>query len=392
MNKKFSKINVIASIFAGIFISSTPIKASADWMITGLGTLGGTHSVAMSINDFGQVVGYSTIDPNDSVTRAFITGPNGVDMTDLGAFGGSHSIAYGINNSGQVVGYDHGFSSPPFKQDYYYFITGPNGIGRTSLDIFQQYGLAKSLNDSGQVVGDFGYPNKGDHHAFITGPNGRGMTDLGTLGGSESRALDVNNLGQVVGYSKDSKNDTHAFITGPNGVDMTDLGTLGGPYSYAFSINNLGVAVGYSMVDNTRASAFITDPDGISMIPLGNWDKDSVAIDINDAGQVIGMNIAGDGSAHAFFYSEGLFTDISLLPTVVAAGWTDIAVEAVNNKGQIAGRGSLNGARQQAFLLSYINEVSEPTETVPEPGTLLLVGLGLLGLYARRRSNVIRLV
>ena len=62
-------------------------------------------SGATAVNDAGQVVGHSGLDYGSS--HAFITGPNGVGMTDLqpllAPHGVSSSHAVGINNLGQVV-------------------------------------------------------------------------------------------------------------------------------------------------------------------------------------------------------------------------------------------------------------------------------------------------
>jgi probable HAF family extracellular repeat protein len=66
-----------------------------------LGTLGGTTSIATSINNSGQVVGYSDTAGN-TATHAFFY--DGATMHDLGTLGGTSSYAASLNNAGQVAG------------------------------------------------------------------------------------------------------------------------------------------------------------------------------------------------------------------------------------------------------------------------------------------------
>lgn len=75
-------------------------------------------------------------------------------------------------------------------------------------------------------------------------------------------------------------------------------------------------------------------------------------------------------------------TDLSLLALVVAAGWTELHAQAINDNELIAGWEWHNGT-EQAFLLSFGTPlpISEP-----ETYTMLLAGLGLLGFMARRRK------
>jgi probable HAF family extracellular repeat protein len=156
-----------------------------------LGSLGGGETYAAAINNAGQVVGWSNT--TSGQTHAFITGPNGLVMTDLGTLGGDKSGATGINDAGQVVG----SSVSAFCCADRAFITGPNGVGMTGFlptaGAGDAYSAATGINDAAQVVG---YTYSTERHILITGPNGVGRLDAGRLGGI---AKAINNDGQVVG-------------------------------------------------------------------------------------------------------------------------------------------------------------------------------------------------
>src|SRR5712692_5605330 len=71
-------------------------------VMTDLGTLGGTFSVAFAVNATGSVVGSATVG-DDAATHAFLwTEADG--MVDLATLGGTYSRAAAINDAGQVAG------------------------------------------------------------------------------------------------------------------------------------------------------------------------------------------------------------------------------------------------------------------------------------------------
>ena len=292
--------------------------------IGSLGGAGGTE--ASAINDNGQVVGRSWT--TGSAYHAFITGPNGAGVTDL--FGSSgNSSATGVNNAGEVVGWSevrihdpyHPITSP---NDFYTlesahaFITGPNGMGMTDLSppgSSNYYTSASAINNAGQVVltlrNILSHAPFPEADALITGPHGAGTTDIGRLGGNRNVGFfaqpnGINNPGQVVGESTTAENTDHAFITGSNGAGMTDLGTLGQrEYSVAFGINDVGQVTGFSsfIYEEGPTHAFITGPNGIDMTDLGvlgGSESNSLAYGINDAGQVVGSSNTNEGTLHAF--------------------------------------------------------------------------------------------
>jgi len=95
--------SVILAVGLALAVATAGHAMAAEFVISDLGTLGGTFSIATGVNDLGQVVGYSAT--ADGATHAFLWQSG--TMTDLGtlraAAGESH--ATGINRLGQVVGY-----------------------------------------------------------------------------------------------------------------------------------------------------------------------------------------------------------------------------------------------------------------------------------------------
>ena len=124
---------------AFLYISGQPM--------TDLGTLSGpkARSRAVSINAFGQVVGY--LEARDGMPHAFLYTP-GTGMKDLGAFGGSESRAYRINDAGRIVGIavaggvEHAF------------LCNSETAGRNLLAIRVPRSIACGINNAGQVIGN----------------------------------------------------------------------------------------------------------------------------------------------------------------------------------------------------------------------------------------------
>jgi probable HAF family extracellular repeat protein len=71
--------------------------------VTRIGTLGGDWSTAWDINDYGQIVGYSSV--TAGVSKAFLWNEE-FGMMELPGYGGN-SMARAVNNSGEIIGYSY---------------------------------------------------------------------------------------------------------------------------------------------------------------------------------------------------------------------------------------------------------------------------------------------
>ncbi|HEV2394547.1 MAG TPA: hypothetical protein VG146_19525 [Verrucomicrobiae bacterium] len=147
------------------------------------------------------------------------------------------------------------------------------------------------------------------------------ISDLGTLGGAQSSANAINNLGQIVGRADLANNNAvlaHAFVYS-NGI-MTDLSVLGTyntgqgttSSSAAYGINNKGEIVGQSSTTNGVLHAFLFSQGQMSDLGVLPGSQQSKAHAINDSSQVVGWTL-GPGTQRAFLYENGSLTDLGTL-------------------------------------------------------------------------------
>jgi len=288
-----------------------------------LGTFGGGETNANDVNDRGQVAGATTNtipDPysfiynflgtsNGTQTRGYLW-QNG-SKRDLGTLGGPDAFAVDVNERGQVAGWSYVNSTPnqgtglPTYHPFLWQKGKMRDLG--TLGGTQVYNI-EGLNDRGEVLGLMTLAGEQRAHPFLW--NGRRLVDLGTFGGPGGDGAWINDRGEAVGWGGTTQNcpnleggGQHSFLW-RNGVKR-DLGSVPGTDNGDASwINSKSQIVGSDFsCDATVFDAYLWEKGSIvdlnTLIPAGSPLHLFIALAINDRGEIAGLGSLPNGDIHA---------------------------------------------------------------------------------------------
>ena len=379
--------------------------------------LGGQNSVAYGVNEMGQAVGAaqtSTADPNGEDFCGFkAQGLPSKGTTclpflwqyavtiPLPTLGGSNGTAFQVNRQGTVAGFAENTTKDstcpaPQKLQFRPVIWENGEIQELPIAPVDFEGVAKAVNDNGQVVGGSGIcaavnPITGFSlqplHALLweTGT----VTDLGSLGGTGhgfgNLAYNINSQGQVVGYSDLRGNaNFHSFLWS-HGKGMQDLGTLTGDVnSLAIGINEAGDVVGVSLDAMFNPRAFLWKNGAMTdlhtLIPAGSPLSLLTACSINSREEIVGFAVDSKGNIHGYIAtpSDGLSSNATNAVVTPLSLTTNQASLVLDGGGSTSTSGNLRylfttvpGGRE-AFLLQTPSDPKATVEFASGPGLYLV--------------------
>jgi probable HAF family extracellular repeat protein len=308
----------------------------------------GNNSYAKSINNSGQIAWADYASPGG--TRLWTPGtPNGTTGTTR-QLSANHSPtdnpgARFLNNNGQVILSDATTVS-------LWTPGGAEGAGTTR--ILEGMYRANGLNDSGMVVGQ-----STSYQAAIWTD---GEVTAINVNGSYNNALAVNSNGQVLVRSYvDGSYKSWVWTAGGEPIDIGNLGgsNPNGADTTAYDINDAGQVVGYSTGAEYTVEVF----------PEYTWTESQRAFLWTAEGGMKALNT---------LFADELLTWDDLVNGTTTSGWYMLAeATGINAHGEIVGRGFYWDGEQmlsgQAFALLLPVAVPEPATWAALAGLALLV-------------------
>lgn len=374
------RASCVAALLAGL---AGAASAAAEFSVFNLGLYPNNGATPLAVNASGQATGFSTVGLTGTkeafwFDQGVVSNLHHQGGLLLGGFSGS--LGYGINDAGTVVG-------QALRTNITAYVPFVSTHGGTMVEIASPLGgsaggAARDINNQGLVVGSSYTTGNAALRAYTYDLATGTAVNLGGLGGTQSEATSVNDLGQVAGWGLLPNFTQHAFRY--SGGVLSDLGTLGGSQSFASGINDAGTVVGWA--DTAAGSRHAFRHQGGTMVDLGTLFASgagrSEASGINDAGWIVGTSEQAFVGQFAFLYRNGAMVNLNSLidPNL---GLRLVTASAVSDTGYIVGTGF--NALNQGFQYVLTPTVPLP---VPEPGSwaLLAAGLGVVATTVRRRQ------
>lgn len=326
------------------FDDVTPVE------IIDLGTLGGSTSTAVDIDNAGRIAGTSATS-GDLGTQAFVWQAG--TMTPLNTPDGQSSTAVAIGGDGRVVG--HLISRTNGLSDTLTPVIWVGGVISPLQTLSETRALVADINAAGLMAGHTLSDTVNELLIWQADATLSATVPLSPAGSVAA----LGDRGAIAGTRRSAGGDDMAFLW--RSGSFTDLGTLGGSSSTAFDVNQYRQIVGTSAItDDVALHAFLWQ-DGI-MLDLGLPDPlpDAPitglrARGINNAGTVVGDYTAG-GETHAFVWQGGEMVALqALLPENTPWERLTTAV-AINDGDWIAGTGIIGGG-EHAYLIKLSREI-----------------------------------
>lgn len=371
---------------------------ASGYQLTEIGILPGcSSSYATSLNDAGQVVGYC-VDPsrpNDSANRAFLFHNDSMSEPQLPS-GQMGSVANAINNQGIIVGAYTTPSNPiracilapcfrsmPMggQSDWATGINEDGVVAGTTLIGGANPALNFARATRASTNGGF---------ALLNTPVEWNNSEARAINASNWIAMRVYLITwdgeEVTGPQYFEHRSGRAFLLANGDLrdlgaqeDLIDLGTLGGDDSSAQGINDLGEVCGWSMRADGSYEAFIYKNSTLSGLGVPEDATDSFALGINEKSEIVGFVKLDSGNERAVLFARDRITDLNTLIPLAGPGergFTELnRAVAINESGQIVGTGIWDDGEGntfvRGFLLSWIDEsvVAAPAIT-PDEGNI----------------------
>lgn len=388
-----------AALLAGLLstgVTAQIVPIDPLYELVDLGTLGGNSSVALGMNEIGDVVGWSE---TGSGVHGFLWQDG--QMLDLGTLGGRFSEARDVNSFMQIVGVAKDADEQPRAfyawngmlfdlNDLLLHPIPPVPNGPDYAEFFPELLEANAINETGAIVAvgrngqddvvrtyllrpvdwfdpyrpRFTYIETGNLPAAVPSQSRLRVAAISDQAGDQSGesasspvitvGLGLNDFDQVVGVSTEQ-----AFLWLDNDLDgLFDIGHT----SQANALSNWGLIVGWTAGPAGRPhatlwSVWMPDESWSLYTPPG-WISE--ALDINANGASVGWmadNPEGyDAVAMVWTGTAWNLNERTAVPEGPAYWDTLVEATAIDDQQRIAGFGRLTDLSLRAFILLPIED------------------------------------